>query len=281
MLKITHNAGFFSCCFVRLNSILEYYNTNKCLPEIVDSSQQFSFYKEENRDITLDFFEDSKNLDFLESNNSDKIYFNGSQFSSYDIINYDQLTPFIRKYFSPSKSVLSIKQFLINQYNIDPSNTCVIRFRGNDKIKETQRPSFEEFLNKAQEIQLREPNLRFLILTDQKEFLDYMIHHMSNCFYFQELPTMLNNDYYCIPMVNSNNKLQSAIDYFAAVLIASECKYIIHTSGNGELFLMLYRGNAYNTKQYLRPNEYIYGCKNDDYDPNKTNYWYDRTNLTD
>ena len=38
MLKITHNAGFFSCCSCRLSETVEFINSNKRLPDNVDSS---------------------------------------------------------------------------------------------------------------------------------------------------------------------------------------------------------------------------------------------------
>ena len=55
MLKTTHNAGFFSCCSTKLADIVKFINSNKKLPDNVDSSQQFSRYKpKKNRDITYD-----------------------------------------------------------------------------------------------------------------------------------------------------------------------------------------------------------------------------------
>ena len=59
-IKITHNAGFFSCCSVRLSEIIDFINSNKRLPDNVDSSEQFEIYKktnEKNKDITFDYFE--------------------------------------------------------------------------------------------------------------------------------------------------------------------------------------------------------------------------------
>ena len=46
MIKITHNAGFFSCCSVRLTEIVNFINTNLGqLPYNVDSSEQFIWYR--------------------------------------------------------------------------------------------------------------------------------------------------------------------------------------------------------------------------------------------
>ena len=65
-LIIKHNdSGFFSCCSLRLNDIVDYFNNNKCLPETVNSSNQFTWYKPKefrNRDITYDYFENENAL---------------------------------------------------------------------------------------------------------------------------------------------------------------------------------------------------------------------------
>jgi hypothetical protein len=37
-VTILHNAGFFSCCSVRLHMIIQYFNSYKKLPQIVNSS---------------------------------------------------------------------------------------------------------------------------------------------------------------------------------------------------------------------------------------------------
>ena len=44
ILYTNHNAGFFSCCSVKLDNIIQYYNKYKKLP-IVDSSKQYEWYK--------------------------------------------------------------------------------------------------------------------------------------------------------------------------------------------------------------------------------------------
>ena len=63
MVKITHNAGFFSCCSVKLSNIVDFINIYKKLPDHVDSSAQFSWYKKiPNKDITFDYFENYKNI---------------------------------------------------------------------------------------------------------------------------------------------------------------------------------------------------------------------------
>ena len=47
MLKIKQESfqGFFSCCSTRLEKIIEFFNLNKVLPEEVDTSEQYNWYK--------------------------------------------------------------------------------------------------------------------------------------------------------------------------------------------------------------------------------------------
>ena len=66
MIKIKHNAGFFSCCSVRLDKIINYYNKNRCLPERVNSRKQFKWYKpvgKEEKDITYNYFEKNNKME--------------------------------------------------------------------------------------------------------------------------------------------------------------------------------------------------------------------------
>ena len=57
-LIVLHNSGFFSCCTVRLARIIEYFNKFAKLPEIVDSSVQFEWYKPEpKRPIVHEYLE--------------------------------------------------------------------------------------------------------------------------------------------------------------------------------------------------------------------------------
>ena len=105
MIKITHNAGFFSCCSVKLTYIVEYINSNKKIADSVDSSKQFELYKnDKNKDITFDYFEHYDNIkdDIIIHNIN---YHNSYQFSDYSNLDYEYITPLIKKYFSPSVKI--------------------------------------------------------------------------------------------------------------------------------------------------------------------------------
>lgn len=275
MLKITHNAGFFSCCTIRLYKIIEYFNEHKRLPEVIDSSEQYQIYKNKpgEGDITLNFFENYKNINIDLSFNH-LIEFVPDDISDYSRLNFKDLDFFIKKYFSPSKEVTRIKKLIEQKYNIDYKNTCAIFLRGNDKSKETNQPSYEEMLNKANLLQKQNPDMKFLIQTDEAEFLKYMLTNLNNSFEIKELLKINHNKNLSIQyVINPNDKLLAVSIYIATILVMSQCKNIIHTSGNGEMFMILYRGSPHGCFQYLNEKEFVYGVKNNSFNPNKKDHW--------
>ncbi len=271
ILIIDGGVGIFSCCTVRLESILKYYNTHHITPKVVDSSDQFSLYKKnDNENISRDFFTERDDLEIQWSGKPIKVTasLDEQQFSNYQEICYADVTPFIQKYFSPSKLITSTVAQLQASSGIDYDNTCVIRFRGTDKEEETVQPEFEEVLNKALEIQAKNPLIRFAVQTDDPEFRKFIYYSLGEqCFEVESTSWESwsgNKDY---------------IDFYACIYLLSKCKYIITTSGNGELWMMLFRGHSEGVIQYLEHKELIYGIPNKSFKPNQTSFWIGRTPL--
>ena len=61
---------------------------------------------------------------------------------------------------------------LKNNYNIDYDNTCAVLYRGNDKNRETNMGSYYTYIEKTKEIQNKNPGIKFLVQTDETEFLN-------------------------------------------------------------------------------------------------------------
>jgi len=251
-LFVKHNCGFFSCCSVRLHEIIQYFNSNKKLPDTVDSSYQFMWYKlNTNKDITFDYFHDYQKYGKIEY--VKKIdYFHIYQFIDYSRLNYLDISPFIVKYFSPSneitKNILDMKL----KYHVDYENTCVLFYRGNDKITETSICEYDEYVIHAQEVVKKNPKTKFLIQSDETEFIEKMLSLFpENSFYLKDEIRHMNK---CI---NTVDKLfRDKIDvfsknYLAITIMMSKCKYIICGSGNCSIWIMFYRGNNKNVYQNL------------------------------
>lgn len=248
---ITHNSGFFSCCAVKLHVIVAFINSNKKLPDNVDSSQQFDLYKpDKNKDITFDFFEHYNNItdvNIIYSIN----YSEWHQFINYSNLDHKCTTPLVKKYFSPSVKINEIVNNIEKKYNILHDNTIAVYYRGTDKYTETQIAQFDDFYNQIIKIVNRNKNINILLQSDSAPFIDYMNDKkMQNVVIIDENKTSYNN--IGIHRDNSSDEnYYDMLNFLSTILILSKCKYIICSSGNCSQWIMLYRGNSENVIQYL------------------------------
>lgn len=249
MLKIpTHNYGFFSCCSVTLYYTIQYFNTHKKLP-LVDNTNNYNLYNiNTGLDISFYFFK-VKN-DNIEYTNNIYIDLNNNQFENYITIRYNEILPFIEKYFTPSIHINDIYSHLIKKYNIDVNNCIGLYYRGTDKYSETSLGSFELYYTKLMSI-IDTMDITILIQTDSYPFLNYMIDkNIKNVIIINENKCSYSNN----GIHNENSKIVNFNDIqflFATFLIISKCKYVICSSGNCSVWMMYYRGNAHNVYQYL------------------------------
>jgi len=250
MIKITHNAGFFSCCSVKLDKIVEFINSNKRLPDNVDSSEQFRMYKNgPNKDITFDYFEHYENVPDVNIIHPIK-YGASDQFKNYANLDYKCITPLIKKYFSPSDKLSIIINNIEKKYNIVFANTVAVYYRGTDKITETKLASFDEFYNQIIKIVNINKDINILLQTDCAQFIDYINNkNFKNVVIIDENKTSYGNRGIHIEQSYSTN-YQDMFYFLSTIVILSKCKYIICSTGNCSIWTMLYRGNNENIIQY-------------------------------
>jgi hypothetical protein len=241
---------------VKLECISQYINNNLKIPDSVDSSQLFNWYKEENKeddDITFDYFEHYDNISGI-INITNPIVDNitNYQYSVYQLLDFNNINPIIKKYFTPSNNILNIIQNMEKKYNLDYNNICVLFYRGNDKNRETFICNYNEYLVYANKIYEINPKIQFLIQSDETEFINFISERFpNNSFYF-------NDEIRHVPKCNSTvdiimkdkNPIFSKY-YLAITIIMSKCKYIICGSGNCSFWIILYRGNNKNVIQNL------------------------------
>lgn len=259
MIKITHNAGFFSCCNVRLREIINYFNENQQLPEKVDSSSQFMLYKPRYllyNDITHAFFvhDDISNICYKKNINitSDS---SEDQFSNYKLLNIKDIKPVIQKYFTPSQEIIEIQKKLISRYKININNCIAIYYRGTDKYKETilgEFSKYDDMINKIKENNGVTNELSLLVQSDSRQFVNYIKQKHNNVIIIKENKTSNANQGIHLEKDNIGN--QNYVDIkilFASFLILSKCKHLICSSSNCSLWMMYYRENTENVYQYL------------------------------
>lgn len=249
-ISVTHTSGFFSCCSVRLDRIVEYINRNGKIPTTVISSSQFSWYKPTPpRDVTFDFF---RHYDTVSVDISCLINYNHEfQFIDYSTLDFPRITPLIKKYFSPSDEVVSIVQELHTKYNLDPAKTCVLFYRGNDKNTETEICEYAEYLVYVNKVRAECPDVIFLLQSDETGFLQYMMDRIPNSFYFKDEIRHMNKCMSTVDLQNKATNFEFSKRYLAITVIMSMCKYVVCGSGNCSIWIMFYRGNTNGVYQNL------------------------------
>ena len=250
-LVITHNSGFFSCCSIRLEKIIQYFNQTKKLPLIVDSSVQFEWYKPPRTHkasiVDTYFTMDPSGIIFRTPINYEHTY----QFTDYKKIDYTSIQPFITKYFSPSAEIQEIVSTLEKKYSLDYSNLCVLFYRGNDKATETSLSSYDDYSVKAKLIQEQNPSIQFLLQSDETEFLETMIKEFPKAIWFKDEIRHIKKSNTTVDKVFSEDNYTFSKYFLAITLIMAKCKYIVCGSGNCSIWITFYRGNCEGMYQHL------------------------------
>jgi hypothetical protein len=289
MLTINHNAGFCSCADIRLTKIINYFNINKELPKTINCANTYNLYKSQenvNKDVMHLWYDIDISMNIHYSHNIDIInskLFLESQFSDYKCINFNELKPFVNKYFLPSQIVRECISKLEDKYiSKGYNNTCGIFYRNGDKRQETDIPSYDDIINKANELYIKNPDIQFIILSIDDNFISAFRNKFNNSLVITEpntvdktiLNSSANIPNYIINYIQ-NNMFEHSIYFLASIILISKMDHIIFNSSNISFWITLYRGNAHNIHQYLKHKEYIYNIKNSLYNPdNNANHWY-------
>ena len=231
-LHVNHIAGFFSCCTVILDVILDYFNKNKKCPKSVNTTHSFYWHKTQeefanNIDIKSKYFEtdNTKQIPYIKDiciTNEDT----QQQFTDFDKLNYQDVKPFIEKYFSPSQEIKYIIHFMERKYEIDYNNTCVLFYRGNDKAKEMILPKYESFIERGKTLEKEYPNI-----------------------FYDEIRYMSNNPKTTVDRVYAHLNPIMSKNFLAITYIMSRCKYVVCGTGNCSYWIALFRGHSNNMLQ--------------------------------
>lgn len=254
---LTHVSGFFSCCSIRLEGIINYFNDHSYqLPKRVDSREQWNWYRPPSfpseQDMAFEYFVqyDDVHDNFPTHTVS---YHHDHQFVDYRILSYDDLRPFIRKYFSLSPTVQSLAVGIASKYALQPDVTCVLFYRGNDKCRETSLCAYADMFEQADALLQQHPACKFLIQSDETEFLQQSVHRYGEraVVFWDEIRHMPRNPGTTVDACPPQYNTPYSKNFLAIVYLMAQCRWIVCTSGNCSVFTMYYRGCATNVRQYL------------------------------
>jgi hypothetical protein len=254
-ILVSHNFGFFSCCSVILHFVTEFCNTYKQLPEKIDSSCSFGWYKPEDKgkdDVTYDYFEPQQSNEVAISSTIRLPFTHNDQYIEYTKLNYALLEPFVRKYFTPNLHIRRLICDMEQKYNLPNiyNDICVLFYRGNDKRTESELCTYEMVIEQAKLVQEKNPNILFLIQSDETEFIQRMTETFPNSFYFKDEIRHINSQIDTVDKCMAETNCEFSKKYLAITIIMSKCRYVVCGSGNCSLWIMLYRNHANNVIQF-------------------------------
>ncbi len=253
-LVVFHSFGFFSCCTVRLQMIIKWYNEHKKLP-IVDSSHQWSHYKDKEGDVSNRFFNTSPTINAYTHHIDFSADTAEDQFSDYSRINFSNVSLFIEKYYAPSDEVLCLEQKLVEKYKIDVNNTVAVCFRGTDKRGEVQIPTYSKVFEQVRRVQHTHGmiNSKVLIQSDEQEFIEAAKLEFPNHIHLEENPMVPAYKGGLLPILEhipEGKKVHQAQLFLATVLLLSKCSKVVLQSGNVGMWICLFRNSAEGVYQY-------------------------------
>jgi len=172
------------------------------------------------------------------------------QFHDFTSLHLKDISPFIIKYFTPSYNIVDIKNTIKGKYNINPINTCVLFYRGNDKNTEMSTCSYDDIIKYGNEVKLKNPNIRFMIQSDETEFITKMCEVFPNSFYCKDEIRHMNKSNSTVDKKYKDLNFNFSQKYLAITLIMAECNYVICGSGNCSIWIIFYRQHTDNVYQF-------------------------------
>lgn len=246
-----HDSGFFSTITLILFQIIDYYKKNNKNPIDFDCSNVFSWYCPSNKNTFHKFFK-IKNRETLTDINLKEHNKNNAgtlQFTKYQEHNLDVYYKYVDVYFNLSEQVQNIYDFMITKYKLDHDNTCCLFLRGNDKATECNIPNYNEYIIKGKRILSQNKNIKFLIQSDEKEFIDEMKNNFpNNIVFYDEIRIINKNIAKTVDEkgLTREKNYKYILNFLAIVVIMSKCKYVICNTGNISLWILFFRKNINN-----------------------------------
>lgn len=249
-----HNYGFFSCCSVILTRIVEFIQLHKSLPDFLDTSIMFRWYKDQihaNTDLTFQYFMHYSQTNSIIPNTNIQYHWE-YQFEDYTKIDYNLICPIVQKYFTPSIEIQNIIRSMENKYKLDYNKLCVLFYRGNDKNRETKICGYDEYVHYSNLVLAKHPDTIFLIQSDETEFIQYFSNLFpTNHIVFQDEIRHVKKCNSTVDILFRQSNLLFSKYYLAITIIMAKCNYIVCGSGNCSIWILFYRGNSKNLFQNL------------------------------
>jgi len=239
-LVVRHNAGLASCLSVRLHEVVQFRTREGRWPTSVDSSAQFAFYRSK----------PSEPIDqlLIQEIPQEPPAFPCPEFDhEQQYADYSGLDPLIfpvaAHYCHPSARVVEVAAEIAERM----AGRTVVHYRGNDKVKETPKVSYQAMFDAA-----RRMGGPYWVLTDEENFrvaFNVLFPRSSS---LEFLPTIKRNEATFVTGV-PDERPSFAVRFLAALYAMRQAEKLVLTTGNTSLWAVLWRGHAQGVAQLRGP----------------------------
>lgn len=250
--KNPYRLGFFAWCSVHLFNIIKHVEKCRTVPNV--KMNGFNLYTSQN-DTSRWFKQSNKNI-LIDTNTTNTKNIVLSAKTKYCNNDYNITTNFINRWFKPSDEVIDRKKYFITQYDIKPSDTLCLYYRGTDTNNrgidttyfnvyiENVLSYIHEFGHEVKAILLQSDDQMFVDFVQSQDIpLPIKI--------IKEIPsTYSNSGFHFEHKDNQTILANNAVDMLAVVNIMAQCKSVFCTTSNVSKWVCLYRGNTSNVFQF-------------------------------
>jgi hypothetical protein len=248
----TNNAGFFSCVG---STLADLSRDEGGMCKTVKANFAMSLYKRGVfRDVWPVYFSqvpetmwknsDHQGSQVLPSNLEVHRWWN----LDYSMVPVELATPWVQKWFCPSKRVLDLVDSLKAELGLQYPYVIGVHFRGTDKVTELETPPADSFVREARAALTKLPDSKILVVTDQTDAQVTLTTAFQGRVRIVPGLATSSGEIGTHHLDHKDPQGQGAL-FFASVLLLSQASHLITHTGNGALWEVLFRGTAAGTKQ--------------------------------
>jgi hypothetical protein len=167
----------------------------------------------------------------------------------YRNIDHKLLAPLINAYFRPVERIAVLEQQLRDKYEIKTEELLAVCYRGTDKWTEVDLVPAAEYALMARSILEREPGMRALVQTDQRQVRDYLLYELrERAFAIEELP--VTDELKVMHHSLEDDRQNFADSLLAVTMIMSKARHLVTHTGNVAFWSILFRGSSERVEQF-------------------------------
>lgn len=247
--------GFFALCSIHLFQIVE-----KIKTDLIDDNIKFKKFKlhqkdsdkdirelvfqEKNNNIDIDI-ESLKNDDYIIKSNH--IYYLGADGNKYKNL--------VKKWFKPKKEIEVLESLVVDELEINYSNTIAVYYRGTDTVNGRGITHYNIFVDNLKKIINQNQDIKLIYLqTDDSMFRDYCLSSSIGVKVVINpyLKSIYSHQGYHFK--TKENKVFHIQKMLASVFLMSKCKYVFCNTSNVSRWINFYRENKEGFFQMRRNN---------------------------